>query len=97
MKVVRFVANADPSPMPRLGLARDGKIVDLQAAHFAMTGAPHPHLREPDALRARHDASDFVQRVAEWALGQDAPGTSVAEGAVRVLETLDFTPVPESR
>lgn len=90
MKVVRFVVHADPSPLPRLGVAHNGKVVDLQAAHFAMTGAPHPLLREPDALKGRPDAPELVRKVAEWALGQDAPGTAVPAQAVRVLETMDI-------
>lgn len=88
MDVVRFVAHADPHPTPRLGapLPGRGRLVDLQAAHFAMTGAPSPSLRDPDALRARADAAELVGKVVTWAAEEDAPGTTVPESAVRVLE-----------
>lgn len=89
MRIVRFVANADPLPSPRLGAMREGKVIDLQASHFAMTGAPNPALRAPEDLRARGDADALVQRVAEWAGSQDVPGTMVSEDAVRVLDAFD--------
>lgn len=91
MKVIRFVAHADPDPMPRLGAALPGgKVVDLQAAHFAMTGAPNPHLRDPEELKASDHGADLVRRVAEWARSQDAPGTTVPQESVRVLEAWDL-------
>jgi hypothetical protein len=91
MKVIRFVATADPNPSPRLGApAPKGKVVDLQAAHFAMTGAPHPALRDPEGLLANGAGPDLVRKVADWALTQDAPGTTVPEERVRVLESWDL-------
>jgi hypothetical protein len=91
MKVIRFVATADPLPTPRLGAAAaSGKVVDLQAAHFAMTGAPHPALRDPEGLRANGAGPDLVRKVADWALSQDAPGTTIPEERVRVLDAWDL-------
>ena len=91
MKVIRFVARADPNPMPRLGAALpQGRVVDLQAAHFAMTGAPNPTLQGPESLLANGGAPDLVRRVAEWALTQDAPGTTLAQEGVRVLDAWDL-------
>lgn len=89
MRIVHFVANADPLPAPRLGTLRRGKVIDLQASHFAMTGAPNPALRAPEDLQARGDAGDLVQKVAEWAGSQDVPGTTVDADAVRVLDAFD--------
>ena len=91
MKVIEFVLPADPNPTPRLGAAsRDGLVVDLQAAHFAMTGAPNPSLHDPDALRASGHGLELVAKVAAWALSQDAPGTTVARDHVRVLDAWDI-------
>lgn len=90
MRVIRFIANADPHPTPRLGApAPEGKVVDLQAAHFAMTGAPHPVLRDPERLKASPAGAELVRKVADWALSQDAPGTTVPRENVRVLDAWD--------
>lgn len=89
MKIVRFVAHADPLPEPRLGTVVDGVIVDLQAAHFAMTGAPNPGLRAPEDLQGRRDAGELVRKVAAWASTQDVPGTRVPQDAVRMLGSFD--------
>lgn len=51
---------------PRL-LARlpDGRLLDLQAAHVALRGAPSPHLRSPTALRlAASYGEDLVRELA---------------------------------
>ncbi len=91
MKVIRFVAHADPNPMPRLGAALpEGNVVDLQAAHFAMTGAPHPGLRGEGQARSGQPGADLVRKVAEWATSQDVPGTTVPQESVRVLDQWDL-------
>ena len=51
---------------PRLALRlRDGRVLDLQAAHIALRGVPSPHLRNATALRlAASFGDDLVRELA---------------------------------
>lgn len=43
----------------------DGRLLDLQAAHIALRGAPSPHFRSPTALRlAASYGDDLVRELA---------------------------------
>lgn len=59
-----------PSSGPaRLALRlRDGRLLDLQAAHVALRGSPSPHLRNATALRlAASYGDDLVRELAKAA------------------------------
>lgn len=88
MDIVEFVHQADPHSMHRVGaVLPDGRtLVDLQGGHFAMTGAPHPHLRDLATFQAGGDhAAKVAQSVVEWVSTQRPPGTTTILDAVRTV------------
>lgn len=90
MEFVRFVSRADPFGRERVGaLLPDGRtVVDLQAAHFAMTEAPNPSLRDARAFRtAGRHGMDLAARVVDWVQTQRPPGTTTTLDEVRQLES----------
>lgn len=89
MEILAFVHVADPYSEPRLGaLLDDGRtVVDLEAAHFAMTEAPHPQLHSLTSFRQGGDhAREVAQRVVAWVRTQRPPGTTTSLERVRTLE-----------
>lgn len=88
MRILTFVSRMDPLGHARLGtLLDDGRtVLDLQAGHFSMTGAPHPHLASAGAFeRGGRHARDVARRVAEWVRSERPPGTTTPLDHVRVL------------
>lgn len=86
-ELVRFVLTADPERMARLGakLPDGATIVDLQAGHFAMRGAPSPHFRDTSSFRlAGAHAADVADEVVDWVTSQRPPGTTARVDDVRI-------------
>lgn len=86
MDIVEFVHQADPHATHRVGaMLPDGRtLVDLQGGHFAMTGAPHPHLKDLTAFQAGGEhAAQVAKSVVEWVATQRPPGTTTTVDSVR--------------
>ena len=86
MDVFSFVALSDPERRERLGAKlQDGRIVDLQAAYFSMTGAPSPFLATPETFRLGGPrGGEVAEEVVRWTESERAPGTTLDAPAAEV-------------
>ncbi len=90
MDVFSFVALSDPDRRERLGATLpDGRIVDLQAAHFSMTGTPSPLLASPSTFRfGGPRGAEIAEEVVRWIESEHAPGTTLPMSDAELHEAI---------